>query len=151
MEGFNEIIEENKTKIIVIAVVLILAIVMSIVNMFIPKASNSKSATDPKAAIEELGTMYYEKLYYDRRVKKFIKDSDYMEKLSEKGIRFNLRDLLSGIEGAKVEIFYGGENYCNFVSTYVTIYPISPYKKDNYRMETTMDCLKKQNSDKEND
>ena len=138
MEGFNEIIEENKTKIIVIAIVLILAIIMSVVNIFLPDTAEKEitATKGTKDVIEEIATTYYEKVIFPN-----MTNSEF-EKYASEGYFVNLRDLTTRIKGIDKKVFLKDENYCDFTTTYVIIYPRSLDKKD-YTIKSNISCVDK--------
>ena len=138
MEGFNEIIEENKTKIIVIAIVLILAIIMSVVNIFLPDTAEKEitATKGTKDVIEEIATTYYEKVIFPN-----MTNSEF-EKYASEGYFINLRDLTTKVKGIDKEVFLKEENFCDFTTTYVIIYPRSLDKKE-YTVKSNISCVDK--------
>ena len=138
MEGFNEIIEENKTKIIVIAIVLVLAIIMSVVNIFLPDTAEKEitATKGTKDVIEEIATTYYEKVIFPNMT------NAKFEKYASEGYFVNLRDLTTRIKGIDKEVFLKEENFCDFTTTYVIIYPRSLDKKE-YTVKSNISCVDK--------
>ena len=135
--NFMEVLKENKGKIIFLIICIALSIVFSILGKSI---DNKKNKLDVKSTVEELAKVYYEKSYYPNMIKDYLSDRSFLEHLNDTGIRLNLRTLVQGVEDIDASVFYSDDNYCNFVNTYVIIYPINPYGVEDYKYETNIDC-----------
>lgn len=137
----NDFYEENKKKIITIGIIVAITIVIAIINMLF-NFSNKKLNTD--SALKELGKAYYEELYYPYMEKEYADNyKTILGNYSEKGIKVTLRELVRSIENSDANFFYTKGNYCNFLSTYVIIYPESNFKKEDYKLKTNVSCVKK--------
>lgn len=135
----NDFIEENKKTIVVIAILVVLTIIFSVASMII---NNGNKKMKPEDAIEELGRIYYEEVYYPQLKENYPEIyKDYLSQQTE-GIKVILRDLFKSISDSSYEPYSNkeGELICDFFDSYVTITPVSPYDKDSYNIDPVVDC-----------
>lgn len=136
----NEFIEDNKKKIVIIAIIILATIAIGIVNMFM----NGKSAkVTPESALKELGAAYYEEIYYPYLMKNYPKNNQILlERYSKDGKKVTLLTLLTSVENANASAFSDEKNdkSCDMTLTYIKIIPKAPYGEKDYTIETTLRC-----------
>lgn len=126
----NEMWENNKKKIIIAGSLLLIAIVFSVFTSLM-----NKNRINPEKALEELGTLYYEELYYPY-LSENHKDVyvNVLEIKGKEGIKVSLLDLLVKIENASLSIFINGDTTYDLNNSYVIFYPKNPYEIEDYEM-----------------
>ncbi len=140
----NDLWEENKKGIITIGIILLLAIIFGVLTLLMNNGSKtSEKKLSSEKALNELGTMYYEKVYYPYIEKEY--SEGYIKFLNNKssvGIKVTLRQIQSSIKNVNTENFidYKNKTICDYDLTYIIIRPNSPYGKKDYTIETKLDC-----------
>lgn len=119
---------------VLIIIVLIFVIVKCVNN---PKAKTTKS-------VKEMGEAFYTEYYYKELSKgKSNKElSNILSKFKDKGIKISINNLSlykSGVYKEKIESMKK-DFKCDGKNTKVIIYPKSPYGKNDYKIETELQC-----------
>lgn len=138
-DNFGKMLDENKKTIIPILVIILTTILISICNLFF---QNKNRGTDVKSALEDLAESYYNQ-YYSEIISQH--GDFYKEKLQQdekKGIKLTLRTLINTFDNVNAENFIKNGSNCNFIETYIVIYPKTPYSVKDYRLETNIECNK---------
>lgn len=142
-DNIFEGLKENKKSLIVILIMIVILIVVSILNLVLDNNKRNEEL-DMEGVITSLAEIYYEEHYYPQVQSSF--ENNYIEKLRQdekEGIELNLRNIIGIFEEVEVSTFYQEGNYCNFLGTYATIYPNSPYGIEDYKVEVTLSCVEK--------
>lgn len=136
----NDFFEENKKKIITIGIIVAITIVIAVGNLVMNKSTIKSNS---KKALEELGKIYYEELYYPYLKKTYSDEyKNMLTDYSDKGIKVTLSTLLTSVENSSIEPFYNSKKNtsCDLTLTYITIFPKASYDVKNYTIETTLKC-----------
>lgn len=136
----SEFIEDNKKKIVVIAIIVLGTIIIGIVNMVMNGSSTKQS---PKTSLEELGKAYYEEIYYPKLKNEYPNNyKTILGNYSKTGKKVTLLQLLTTIENANDEAFYNNKKNtsCDLTLTYINIYPMESFDSDDYKIETFLHC-----------
>lgn len=136
--------DQNKGAIKISIIMIVLTIIIVIINGMI---SDLSKVVRPVDVLKQYGADYYENHYYDNIKKSTGDSSELFIKYSTKGIKITLRDIVSMYDDVNAELFYKKGTYCDFINTYVTIYPKSPYSATDYTIKTNVSCEKNIDSD----
>ena len=136
----NEFFEENKKMIVTVGVVIAFAIVFAVVNIFI---GNDNKKMKPEDALKELGTIYYEELYYPQL--KSARSDDYttiLTNYSKDGLKVTLASLVAVIDNLDIDNFINEKDNtsCDFYETYIVIYPNGNLTEKDYTIEVNTKC-----------
>lgn len=133
----KDFLKENSSSIKISIVMIIFAIIIIIIqNVFTPILIKGQLTN----RIKEAGEDYYEK-YYDS----FVIDGStiILEDIKDFGMKINLNQLVINLYDGKDPGYFFNKNtnkMCNYEKTYVTIYPVSPYGKNNYKVKVNLEC-----------
>ena len=120
-----------KKKLAIIGII----ILVLLLGFFIYVNFNTKKIAENK--LKKLGNEFYD-YYYDEQ-NTDNKGSDFLKNYSKIGITINLRDLKVYLDNHKIEN-YKIFSKCDETNTKITIFPFSPYGKNDRVIETTLDC-----------
>lgn len=127
--------KKNKKKTFAIIGIIILLIILC----FILLISMSKDNRQERK-MKQLGKIFYS-YYYEEKVDKKDKDKVkvYMSNYADTGLTISLKDLKVYLDTHKIEN-YSALNTCDESKTKVTVYPVSPYGKKDYKIKTNLNC-----------
>lgn len=123
-----------------IALIIIIAIIILLVFCI----GNSKERK-LKQYLEEMGTSFYEDLYYEQVGKNEEERKNFLKDFTDIGLKINL-DGLSRYKTEenqeKLDAFVSPKTNepCDSSNTKVIIYPQEPYGKNDYKLETILVC-----------
>ena len=117
-----------------IAVIMIVVSIILIVASKLVESNNQEDKLKNKLYI--LGATYYENIYYNNA------STSEIEKYYYDGMRVNLKKLIDGIYYDDPKEFINNKTglKCDYLNSYVVIFPYSPYKKENYNVKVNLDC-----------
>lgn len=130
----GEFYSENRKKLITIGIIVLVTIVFSIFNRVIVRKGNNDALR--KKNLKELGERYYTKILYP-----VYKDS--LEKHADIGFRVTLYDISSKLDDDTdniYDLFSDDKTTCDLLDTYLIIYPVYPYGKEDIEYKTTLSC-----------
>lgn len=133
--------DKKKSLILGIAVIAIIAIILLVILFF---QNNNEEAT-LKKYMKEMGTAFYEELYYEQIGTNDEERAKFLKGFTELGIKINL-DGLSRYKTEenkeKIEAFINSKTKeeCHKQNSKVIIYPEEPFGKKDYRMEIVLEC-----------
>lgn len=129
---------KKRYKVLIVVLVLLIG---GLIYFLIPK--------DNKEELEQelitMGKEFYEDYYYAGIGKTLEERASFLENHKDHGLKVSL-DTLSRYDTEKntkkVEDFVNSETdkKCNKEKTMVIIYPKSPYEKEDYKIETILEC-----------
>lgn len=89
-----------------------------------------------KRRIENIASDYYENYFYDS-----VPEHEALDLYKDTGLaRVSLRQLLLYSDKKHATSLEFFEKYCNLDSTYIKIYPESPYERENYHVDYAYSC-----------
>lgn len=142
--SIREFYEANKGALKMAFLMIIITIVIIVVTSFINNIGKVSKTGD---VLEKMGADYYENYLYPSIMENTETSSTVLAQYAAEGIKVTARDIVSMYKDIDPEIFYKKGNYCDFINTYVTIYPISPYAVKDYTMKTNVSCKKSLDAD----
>ena len=134
--SFSDFLEENKSKIILLIVFIIISIVLMIGSSFL---DNKNKEEELNYRLESLGIVYYEQLYYDSIEGE---KKEYLDMMKDVGININLSSLILNVYNEDPGFFINNETNekCDYEKSYVVIYPKKPYGKKDYEIDYKLEC-----------
>jgi hypothetical protein len=91
-----------------------------------------------------MGNEIYMSYYYPSvsSGKNLDETKEFLQKYETIGLKFNLTELEKYSEdfSNKIKNFKNGDKSCDKTNTMVIIYPTSPYGKNNYNVQVSLDC-----------
>lgn len=127
--------KKNKRKVFAICGIIVLVILLVII---IAISFNAEKRATRK--LNSFGKKFYSYYYEERSDKKDVsKVKEFMSQYAEIGFTMKLKDLKVYLDGHKIEN-YDSLKKCDEDKTKITVYPITPYGKKNFRVETKMEC-----------
>lgn len=133
--------DKKKSLILGVGTIIIIALIILLV-LFL--SGDSKEAS-LKKYMEEMGTAFYEELYYEQIGKNDEERAKFLKNFADIGIKINL-DGLSRYKTEenkeKLDSFKNPKTNeeCNKQDSKVVIYPEEPYGKKDYRLEVILEC-----------
>lgn len=127
----------NKGRIIAIIALVILLLVVGVLVFY-----NMNGEKRAEARLNQISKIFY-KYYYEDNSNKDDKDAVkvFLSKYAASGLTIKLKDMKIYIDSKKVENYKALKN-CNEEETKVTIYPTTPYGKNDFKIKTKLDCKK---------
>lgn len=134
--SFSDFLEENKTKIILLIVFIIISIALMIGSSLLGKGNKEDELN---YRLESLGVVYYEEIYYDSIDGE---KEEYLDILKDIGIKVDLGTLILNVYNEDPEFFINEKENekCDYDKSYVVIYPKEPYQKKDYEIEYQLEC-----------
>ena len=134
--SFSDFLEENRTKIILIIVFIIISIALMIGSSLLGKGNKEDELN---YRLESLGVVYYEEIYYDSIDGE---KEEYLDILKDIGIKVDLGTLILNVYNEDPEFFINEKTNkkCDYDKSYVVIYPKEPYQKKDYEIEYQLEC-----------
>lgn len=128
---------KNKGRVIAIIGILILVLFLGVLVFY-----NMNSEKRAEARLNQISKIFY-KYYYEDNSNKDDKDAVkvFLSKYAASGLTIRLKDMKIYIDSKKVENYKALKN-CNEEETKVTIYPTTPYGKNDFKIKTKLDCKK---------
>lgn len=128
---------KNKGRVIAIIGILILVLFLGVLVFY-----NMNSEKRAEARLNQISKIFY-KYYYEDNSNKDDKDAIkvFLSKYAASGLTIRLKDMKIYIDSKKVENYKALKN-CNEEETKVTIYPTTPYGKNDFKIKTKMSCKK---------
>lgn len=126
--------KQNIVKILI--VLLLLFVAFLVVNKYFPRNPQEKA----EKKLYELAQKFYGHYYdakYDSNKPYAIKET--LDLYKETGLTICLEDLQIYLDTFNIED-YSALDKCDKQGTKVTVYPKSPYEKDDYEIVSTMNC-----------
>lgn len=125
----------NKKKTFAIIGIIILLIILIIILSI----NFSKDGREQRK-MKNLAKTFYS-YYYAEKENKDDKDAIkvYMSNYADTGLTISLKDLKVYLDSHKIEN-YSVLNTCDESKTKVTVYPVAPYGKKDYKIKTTLIC-----------
>jgi hypothetical protein len=136
--------EANKGALKMAFLMIIITIVIIVVTSFMNNIGKVSKTGD---VLEKMGIDYYENYLYPSIMENPETSATVLAQYAAEGIRVTARDIVSMYKDIDPEVFYKKGNYCDFINTYVTIYPKSPYTVKDYTLKTNVSCKKSLNDD----
>jgi hypothetical protein len=135
----------NKKRVIVIASIIVVAITVSVILGKTFASPNDKERISE--SLTNIASSFYKNFYYPLVTKDETKEKndDYFEKYSAIGFKVSL-DVLerhnNGEFKEEIATYINSETKesCDKEKPAVTIYPKSPYGKDDFNVEITVEC-----------
>ena len=94
--------------------------------------------------LTNMGNEIYMSYYYPSvsSGKNLDETKEFLQKYETIGLKFNLTELEKYSEdfSNKIKNFKNGDKSCDKTNTMVIIYPTSPYGKNNYNVQVSLDC-----------
>ncbi len=132
----------NVTKLVAFVVVAVVIVVAAVI--FGIKGTNNPEKV-LTAKLSELGTDFYENFYYDQLGSSQEEKEEVLKKFTDKGIKVDLDNLMrvnsENSEELK-ELFINKKtgSACDTKNTKVIIYPKENFGKNDYKIETVLEC-----------
>lgn len=128
---------KNKGRVIAIIGIFILVLFLGVLVFY-----NMNSEKRAEARLNQISKIFY-KYYYEDNSNKDDKDAVkvFLSKYAASGLTIKLKDMKIYIDSKKVENYKALKN-CNEEETKVTIYPTTPYGKNDFKIKTKLDCKK---------
>ena len=128
---------KNKGRVIAIIGIFILVLFLGVLVFY-----NMNSEKRAEARLNQISKIFY-KYYYEDNSNKDDKDAIkvFLSKYAASGLTIKLKDMKIYIDSKKVENYKALKN-CDEEKTKVIIYPQTPYGKDDFKIETKLDCKK---------
>ena len=126
-------------KLIIVAVVVFLVIGIS--SFCIYKILTKKK--DANTIINEMVAMYYEQYYDDLVLNNPKTYQEKLEKASKNSIKKTLFDISRSVDHEEEYRILNSQESginCNVFNTIATYYPKSPYGREDYKVDLTIDC-----------
>lgn len=125
----------NKKIIFVITIIIILVLFLGVL-VFLNLDTEKRAET----RLKQLSKVFY-KYYYEDNSDKKDKDKIkvFLSNYSSTGLTIKLKDMETYIDTKKVEN-YKDLKKCNAEETKITIYPKSPYGKEDFKVELNLKC-----------
>lgn len=136
--------DANKGALKMAGLMIIITIVIIVVTSFM---NNIGKASKPADVLEKMGADYYENYLYPSIMKNTETSATVLARYAAEGITLTARDIVSIYKDLDPETFYKKGNYCDFLNTYVIIYPKSPYTAKDYTLKTNVLCKKSLEAD----
>lgn len=128
-----EFTEDDKKKMKIAFIIIIISVIMSIVSLFM---NNRSSGSSIDKIAKELGEKYYTKDLYDTLASN---GTSLLSLLKDDGYKVNLQTLLDDNDDY-ISYFVSDEQTCDLENSYIVIYPKKPYKEGSYKIKTYLDC-----------
>lgn len=132
----NDFIFENKKRLIILGVIILLAILFAI----LANVTKSNKSVSKDESVKEIARMYYEEFYYPSVLKKFSDPTYYFDKAKDGGIKVYIQDIVDGIDNFDSSILSNKNEICDLGLSYITYYPNNNYAKTDYTYETNFIC-----------
>ena len=128
---------KNKGRVIAIIGIFILVLFLGVLVFY-----NMNGEKRAEARLNQISKIFY-KYYYEDNSNKDDKDAVkvFLSKYAASGLTIRLKDMKIYIDSKKVENYKALKN-CNEEETKVTIYPTTPYGKNDFKIKTKMSCKK---------
>lgn len=128
---------KNKGRVIAIIGIFILVLFLGVLVFY-----NMNGEKRAEARLNQISKIFY-KYYYEDNSNKDDKDAVkvFLSKYAASGLTIKLKDMKIYIDSKKVENYKALKN-CNEEETKVTIYPTTPYGKNDFKIKTKLDCKK---------
>ncbi|MBQ9014241.1 MAG: hypothetical protein IJ094_11955 [Bacilli bacterium] len=125
----------NKGRVVAIILLVILLLVVGVLVFY-----NMNGEKRAKTRLTQISKIFY-KYYYEDNSDKNDKDAIkvFLSKYAASGLTIRLKDMKVYIDSKKVEN-YKALKKCDEEKTKVIIYPQTPYGKDDFKIETKLDC-----------
>jgi ABC-type lipoprotein release transport system permease subunit len=143
IKSWIEELKKDKKKMILFGVGIVVCI--AIIILLIVLLSGNGEEEKLKKYMKEMGTAFYEELYYEQIGKNDEERANFLKKYKDLGIKINL-DGLSRYKTEenqeKIDSFKNSKTNeaCNNKDSKVIVYPQEPYGKKDYRMEIVLEC-----------
>lgn len=128
---------KNKGRVIALIGIFILVLFLGVLVFY-----NMNGEKRAEARLNQISKIFY-KYYYEDNSNKDDKDAIkvFLSKYAASGLTIRLKDMKIYIDSKKVENYKALKN-CNEEETKVTIYPTTPYGKNDFKIKTKLDCKK---------
>ena len=128
---------KKKNSLVIIIIILLLSFVgFLVVNKYIPRNPKAKAEKKLYDLAEKFYGHYYE-AKYDSNNPDEIKQT--LDLYKDTGLTIDLGDLQIYLDTFKIEDYSALEK-CDKEGTKVTVYPVSPYNKEDYKITSTLNC-----------
>ena len=137
-------IKQYKKVLLIVGVILLLIIFIVIIYAFLGGLNEEKL----KNSLKEIVTDFYENFYYQKIGLTDEERVSFLENYKDSGIKISLDNLSHYIiiDEEKTKKFaviikeLKTRAPCDKQNIKITIFPISPYEKSDYKVEITLDC-----------
>ena len=131
--------DKKKIGIIAGVAVVVIAVVVGVI-LFLGR-SNEKQLN---ANLTKLGRQFYEEFYYPSQEKSQEDVKAFVKKFEKTGIKINLENIakISKVDNSLVDSMVNKKTKekCDAKQSTVTIYPVKPYGKSDYKIEVNLEC-----------
>lgn len=135
---------KKSKKILFVILLLILLIVVGLLIWFFTKDLRLSKEEKIVNDLTNMGNEIYMSYYYPSvsSDKNLDETKEFLQKYETIGLKFNLTELEKYSEdfSNKIKNFKNGDKSCDKTNTMVIIYPTSPYGKNNYNVQVSLDC-----------
>ncbi len=135
---------KKSKKILFVILLLILLIVVGLLIWFFTKDLRLSKEEKIVNDLTNMGNEIYMSYYYPSvsSSKNLDETKEFLQKYETIGLKFNLTELEKYSEdfSNKIKNFKNGDKSCDKTNTMVIIYPTSPYGKNNYNVQVSLDC-----------
>ena len=134
-----DLIRKKKPLFIVVCVLLVLLIAF-VVFLIVVKVTATPPKEKAENKLNEVADKFYEH-YYDQKLEELNEEDlkNYLAEFKDIGLTINLEDLSAYLDSFKIED-YSAFDKCNKDGTKVTVFPVEPYGKTDYRKSYTLHC-----------
>lgn len=133
--------DKKKIGIIAGACVVVIALIVGGIFLIKKYLPNEKQLT---ANLGTLGKQFYEEFYYPSQEKSQDDVKEFVKKFEKTGIKINLENIakISKVDKNLVDSMVNNRTKakCDGKESTVTIYPVKPYGKSNYKIEVNLEC-----------
>ncbi len=144
-ENQTFILSKNQKQKIIIVIAIIIVILSLLI---IPKIFNNNPEKEFKETMEKIGKDFYSNYYYNQVLHNYKEDKaqEFLKRYEENGLKIDLENLNlyeSQEYDIQKELSYflnSKKQKCDYKNSYLTIYPKSPYKKEDIKIEVTVNC-----------
>lgn len=137
--SIRDFYESNKGAFKMAILMIIITIVIVVVTSFM---NNVGKVSKPADVLEKMGADYYENYLYPSIMENTATSATVLAQYAAEGVKVTARDIVSMYKDIEADTFYKKGNYCDFLNTYVIIYPKSPYTVTDYTLKTNVLCKK---------
>ena len=124
----------------IVAMIFSILLIGFLVFLVVNKMTSESPKTKAEKKLSELADKFYEH-YYDQKLEETNEEEvkTYIAEFKEIGLTIDLEDLRAYLDSFKIED-YSAFDKCNKSGTKVTVFPIEPFGKSDFRKSFTLNC-----------
>lgn len=136
---------DKKKKLLKELIIIFVLLVVVGLLIIVLLGKKTYSSSDMDESLRKMASDFYVNYYYDDISSNKSKEevADYLKQFKDMGIKIDLENLIQYDESNKDKIeetFVKNGIQCDKEGTKAIIYPKEPYEKNDYSIETIIDC-----------